>query len=107
MEQRKQRRRGEGKPDQVVAEEALTVTSIYGGEEGGRRERLSVRKFLVEPAYVRVNAGVTVNMGNYQSLRVDVSLSVPCYAEEIDKAVPAVADRVAFFLEEERKKYEG
>jgi hypothetical protein len=76
------------------------------GTEKHRAEVLQVRKFAVEPAYVRVNAGSTKNMGNYESLRVDVSISVPCYAEEIDKVVPLVADKVAQFLEDELKNYE-
>ncbi len=104
MEQR--RRRGEGKPDLLTAEETVTVTSTYAGEERNRTEKLKVRKFLVEPAYVRVNAGMTKNMGNYESLRVDVSLTVPCYAEEIDKVFPTVADKASVFLQDELKNYE-
>jgi len=100
------RRRGEGKPDLLSSEETLYVTSTYGGEEHNRTEKLKVRKFLVEPAYVRVNAGMTKNMGNYESLRIDVSLTVPCYTEEITKVFPTVADRVSAFLEEEMKQYE-
>jgi len=104
MEQRK--RRGEGKPDLLTAEETINVTSTYGGKESNRTEKLSVRKFLVEPAYVRVNAGMTKNMGNYESLRVDVSLTLPCYPEEVDKVFPLVADKVSLFLQDELKNYE-
>jgi hypothetical protein len=100
------RRRGEGKPDLLSTEETLIVTSVYGGEERNRTEKLNVRKFIVEPAYVRVNAGMTKNMGNYESLRIDVSLTVPCYTEEIEKVFHSVADRVSVFLEEEMKQYE-
>lgn len=100
------RRRGEAKPNLLSAEETLIVTSVYGGEEKNRNEKLNVRKFMVEPAYVRVNAGMTKNMGNYESLRLDVSLTVPCYAEEIDAVFHSVADRVSVFLEEEMKQYE-
>jgi hypothetical protein len=99
-------RRGELKPDLMTVEEKVSVTSVYGGEERNRQEKLKVRKFLVEPAYVRVNAGMTKNMGNYESLRIDVSITVPCYTEEIDKVFPAVADKVSIFLEEELKQYE-
>ena len=48
MEQR--RRRGEGKPDLLTAEETVIVTSTYGGEERNRTEKLTVRKFIVAPA---------------------------------------------------------
>ena len=104
MDQR--RRRGEGKPDVMTAEETLMVTTQYGGKEHNRTEKLSVRKFLVEPAYVRVNAGMTKNMGNYESLRIDVSLTIPCYTEEVDKVFPVVADKVSLFLDDELKNYE-
>jgi hypothetical protein len=100
------RRRGEVKPDLMSAEETVHITSIYGGEERNRQEKLSVRKFMVEPAYVRVNAGMTKNMGNYESLRLDVSISMPCYPEEVDKVFVVVADKVSVFLEEELKQYE-
>lgn len=98
--------RREVRPAQMSAEESLVVTSTYAGKERNRNEKLSVRKFLVEPAYVRVNAGMTKNMGNYESLRVDVSLTVPCYTEEIDRVFPSVADRVSVFLQDELKNYE-
>ena len=100
------RRRGDGKPTLLSSEETLVVTSTYGGEERNRTEKLEVRKFLAEPAYVRVNVGMTKNMGNYESLRLDVSLSVPCYTEEIDQVFHSVADRVSVLLEEEMKQYE-
>lgn len=101
------RKRSE-RPDVISAEETLNVTSAYGkdGKESARQERMNVRKFLVEPAYVRVNAGMTKNMGNYESLRIDVSLTVPCYTEEVDRVFPRVAERVSVFLQEELKNYE-
>lgn len=99
-------RRRANQPDVVSSEERLTVTTSYGGKESNRVEKLSVRKFLSEPAYVRVNAGMTINKGNYESLRLDVSISMPCYTEEIDKVLPLTADKVAAFLEEETEKYE-
>jgi hypothetical protein len=101
----KRTRRTEARPDEFTAEERLTVTSIYGGEERNQNKTLSVRKFLVEPSYVRVGAGLTKNMGNYESLRVDVSITRPCYTEEEDDAIATVADKVSVFLEDEIKQY--
>ena len=61
-------------------EEAVLVVTASGvGIEEEKRKSIEVRKFETDPAYVRVNAGVTKNLGNYESLRVDVSLTVPCY----------------------------
>lgn len=100
------RARGSVKPDVSSNEETIIVNSVYGGAENNRTEKLSVRKFLVEPAYVRINAGMTKNMGNYESLRIDVSLTVPCYVEEIDKTFVMAADKASALLAEELKNYE-
>jgi hypothetical protein len=94
------------RPVVATADEVIRVmTSAFGVEES-EREDIEARKFAVEPAYVRVNAGVTKNMGNYESLRVDVSITVPCYTEEVDDVQARVSDRVADLLADELKKYE-
>jgi len=49
-------------------------------------EVIAVRRFVTEPAVVGISYGLTVNMGNYESARVDVTLRLPCYAEEVDDA---------------------
>lgn len=91
----------------VVAPVTVTVSSKYMGKDESRPVNLEVRKFEVEPAYVRVSAGMTRNMGNYESLRVDVSVSMPCYAEEVEAVIPKAADMVAAHLDAELKNYEG
>jgi hypothetical protein len=109
MEARRSRGRGgvdAAKADVVnVQSSILKVFTSNLGVEGERQEVIAVRKFEVEPAYVRVNAGVTKNMGNYESLRIDVSLSVPCYVEEMDTVFPKVADMVAAYLDIEKENY--
>lgn len=79
------------------------TTNIYG-KEGERVER-EVEVFEVEPAYVRVNAGRTKNLGNYESLRVDVSITVPCYRETIDETFSKVGDEVEDMLDYEVSRY--
>lgn len=106
MEARRTRRTRGSVPDGVSAEARLTVTTTALGEEKQTQDTIQVSRFMTEPAYVRASAGVTRNMGNYQSLRVDVSLTVPCYVEEIDAMFPMVADRVAALLDSEVKNYE-
>ena len=91
----------------VVAESRLTVRVTSVGEEEESKETISVQKFETDPAYVRVNAGTTKNLGDYESLRVDVSVSVPCYKEEIDDMIPILADIVAGHLEAEVDKFMG
>jgi hypothetical protein len=43
---------------------------------------IEVRKFLTEPAKVFVGLGMTISPKQYHSVKVDVGLSLPCYAEE-------------------------
>lgn len=63
-------------------------------------------KFIdADPHYVRISAGMTRNLGNYESLRVDVSISSPCTEAEIDAKVSELGDKVAEKLEEEIDKY--
>lgn len=49
-------------------------------------ENLSVRRFVTEPAKVAVEMSMTVNLGNFESARISVALTVPCYQEEHEEA---------------------
>lgn len=49
-------------------------------------ETIEVRQFVTEPARVSVEMGMTVNLGNYESARVTVMLTVPCHLEEHEEA---------------------
>lgn len=91
----------------VSAEEKIVVSKTFSTEDSSDSDTISVRKFATEPAYVRASAGVTKNMGNYESLRIDVAYTVPCYAEEMDSVFSVVAEKVAVLLGEEIEKYEG
>lgn len=88
-------------------EAILTVTASGVGISEDRREVIEVRQFAVEPATVRVNAGVTKSLSQFEFLRVDVSIAVPCYVEEIEQVLANVSDLVADALDEEVEKYLG
>ena len=49
-------------------------------------EVVNVERFEVEPAEVGLELSRTVNMGDFNSIRAAVTIRVPCYKEEIDKA---------------------
>ena len=57
-------------------------------------EKIAVRDFLVPPARVGVELTQTVNMGNYESIRISVSMHAPCYAEELEDAYEHLVSRV-------------
>ena len=64
------------------------MTRVYGkiGAAETKNEELEVRSFVTEPAVVEIGYGLTLNIGNYESARVDVKLTLPCYAEEANAA---------------------
>ena len=73
-------------------------------EESGDEEVIMVRKFETEPALVTVAVGVTKNQGNYEFLRLDVGVTIPCYTEEISaveiEATNWVDERLSVKLDE-------
>jgi hypothetical protein len=59
-------------------------------------EAVEVKKFETRPAVVKRGYGVTINQGNYESARIDVSVEVPCLIQDV-----ALADKwAAKFIEE-------
>ena len=68
-------------------------------------EEFDTEVFETEPAYVRAAAGMTRNLGDYESLRVDVAITLPCYKEDVERTYGVAADTVAVLLEEEIEKY--
>lgn len=61
----------------------------------------------VEPARVHVGAGTTRNMGNFESMRMDVSVTIPCMPtpEGIEAAYIQASDFCAVKLEEELNQW--
>jgi len=71
----------------VVSEAAkVFVTKTVGGVPSSEETLIEVKKFITEPAKVTAGYGMTLNLGNYESARVDVGVTLPCYVEEIDEA---------------------
>lgn len=56
------------------------------GKLEGTDEIIQVNKFVTEPAKVTVEYGLTINLGNFESAKVGVAVTVPCYFEELDDA---------------------
>jgi hypothetical protein len=77
-------------PESTSLASQATVTRTYKNGITERSETsddtLTVHKFITEPASVRVGMGMTISLGNYESVRIDVNLSVPCYKEEVNDA---------------------
>ena len=80
----------------------LLRRTVYGNETQ-TEESISVPVFHSDPARVRVGGGVTCNMGDYNSVRVDVQVELPALPEatEIQRAYLAASDMVEAFLRRE------
>jgi len=76
-------------------------------EELEESEEIEVQVFETEPAYARVGAGVTKKIREYESLRVDVGASIPCYREQLAEQMEVTAEFVAERLDKECDKYLG
>jgi hypothetical protein len=55
----------------------------------------------VEPAFVRVGVGQTFNLGNFESLRIDVAVTLPTRVEDIDETYTRASEYVADKMAEE------
>jgi hypothetical protein len=75
---------------------------MYGSERH-RLEKVLVPRFTGPVGLVEVGGSITRNLGDFNSVRVEVKVSVPCYPEtsEIDRAKVFAADKVDQFLNEE------
>lgn len=56
------------------------------GEAEKEEQRILIDTFESEPAFVEVSLGLTINLGNFESLRIDVGARIPCYKEELPSA---------------------
>lgn len=97
----------EDRPDINTREAIAEVRQTVFGKEEVTQERIRIRPFITQPASITVKAGVTINLGNYESGRVDVMLTMPCYLEEIDRIYEDVKDWVDSRVDHTRRAIEA
>lgn len=76
-------------PVALSSKAATTTTSVQyptGAEKVTQETPPATSPTLSAPAYVSVSMGVTRNMGNYESIKASVNITLPCEAtaEEIE-----------------------
>ena len=92
--------------EQQSAQSRMVVNrKIYGAEEPAETIEGEVELFATTPAQVTIGAGVTKNTGNYESLRLEVRLTVPCYKEDLDQTADNTAAIVSERLNAEVEQY--
>jgi hypothetical protein len=79
------------------------VLNKKAGVEQVTEETLAVHRFATEPAKIEVSLGLTLNLGNYESARLSVGMTVPCYKEESDDAFNWAKDWISERLKVEVK----
>jgi hypothetical protein len=83
----------------------LWVTRTFpDGTQTAAEEALEVKAFDGTPAEVRVTASRTINLGNYESLRIEAGVSLPCYAEEVERGLEVGSNIVGKIIENEETK---
>lgn len=87
-------------------EKIIEVRKTMFGKEEVSNERIRIRPFVSNPASISVKAGITINLGNYESGRVDVMLTMPCYPEEIDEVYEDVKNWVDSRVEHVKNEIE-
>ena len=89
------------KPVKIVESEAVITKSTKKEDDV---ERIKIKRLVfpegVEPAYIRVSRGFTINLGNYESARLDVAYGLPHFVEDREKAFKEADDFVAKKSEE-------
>jgi len=74
--------------ENVQGKQAVATSSVQkpGVAEESKVEAVGeVLKFESPPCNVGFSLGMTLNLGNYESVKVSVSLNVPCQHAEIDE----------------------
>lgn len=73
------------------------------GEVSEIDKALNPKIFDQEPVYVNYKLGATLNIGNYESLRVDVGLTVPCQMKDVNSIIDKTKKRVVEEIKKEVK----
>lgn len=75
-----------------LSKESMVTVSRTFSKDGkvisaeAETDQLMVHRFETQPAEVGLTKGVTLNLGNFESARVEVFCRVPSYLEEMDDA---------------------
>jgi len=65
---------------------AFVTIQKTGSEDVTEESVVEVETFVTQPAVITLKYGVTKNLGQFESARVDVGISIPCYKERVDDA---------------------
>lgn len=97
-----------------VAQGSVATSASYGTrrqvfEEKHTVDKLDPDRFEagVEPAFVRCGLGLTLKLQDYESLRLDVSVTLPCRPSEVEETYERASALAAQKLTEEEERWLG
>ena len=110
MEQKSRRRSVDAQRPVEAAKGKLSVSVVrvksrHIVSQDNKDEEFDSEIFLTDPAYVRVAHGATKSIGDFESLRVDVAVTMPCYKERVEACALSVGEQVALMLQKELDEY--
>lgn len=90
----------------AMVEPTIKVSRMYRNgkslvREEADAEPIEVRKFDGNVAKVEFSARTTINLGNYESVQIGVSVSLPTYVEELEECYQAAKQFVDLKLNAE------
>jgi nitrate reductase NapAB chaperone NapD len=86
-------------------EKVLRPAMVYKTKKGqNEQDVIEVTEFRGEPSHVGCSAGLTLNMGDFNSARFDVTVRYPVCPGDEERAFVKAQDFVTTKLEEETKK---
>ena len=92
----------------IAQKEAFVqVTQTRLGKQKEKLKKIKIRPFVTDTANVSVKFGATIPTGDYQSVRVDVMISCPCYKEEVVDVFYNVRDLCDKLVEGEVSRLTG
>lgn len=102
-------------PNQVRVESGRATTTRTVSDrqgpyhESSGEEVVSTRRFAPaeQVASVKVGAGLTLNLGNFESLRIDCHVTLPCSVDDLDATYEVASDFVSRKIEEEQTSWLG
>ena len=82
--------------DRNVGKQGVGLVSVKlkSGVENQTSEKLPITMFKGPTCNVGFSTATTKNLGNYENVKISVSLNIPCYQDEIDSVFKVVTDWV-------------
>lgn len=88
-------------PKPFIQAGKIWVERVFPQGTSHDEQALEARVFATQPAEVSAVFSRTINLGNFESVRIEVGARMPCYSEEVENGMSAVAALVGNFVDKE------